>query len=183
MIRRLRPRLRALGQEQSGFTLVELIVTMIILAFVMDGLVNILASGSRAESDATARMTGQQNVRDSVDRLDFEVRCASAASLVSGGAGVALTLPANCSHATGTVSWCVSSGVLKRFTSSGCPGSGGQIFVRNVTSPTPFQIVTGTAGSGQLPQLAVTLTVNTTGRTSDTFTLTDKIALRNGTRA
>jgi hypothetical protein len=77
----------------------------------------------------------------------------------------------------------VASGALKRFTSSGCPASGGQTFVRNITSTTPFQLVTGTAGSGQLPQLAVTLTVNTTGRTSDTFTLTDKIALRNGTRA
>ena len=175
--------MRRLGREQTGFTLVEMIVTMIILAFVMDGLVNVLASGSRAESDATARMTGQQSVRDSVGRLDFEARCSSAASLISGGTGVALTLPANCSHATGTVSWCVASGTLKRFTSSGCPGSGGQIFVSNVTSTTPFTIVTGSVGSGQLPQLGVTLTVNTTGRSSDAFTLTDTIALRNGTRA
>ena len=170
-------------RDEQGFTLVELIVTMIILSFVMAGLVNVLASGSRAESDATARMSGQQNVRDSTDRLDFEARCASSASLVSSGAGVALTMPASCSHATGTVSWCVESGVLMRFTSAGCPTSGGQIFVRNVTTPTPFSIVTGATGSGQLPQLGIRLTVNTTGRASDAFTLTDDIALRNGTRA
>jgi prepilin-type N-terminal cleavage/methylation domain-containing protein len=175
--------IRRLGREQGGFTLIELVVTMIILAFVMAGLVNVLASGSRAESDATARMSAQQSVRDSIDRLDYEVRCASAASLVSGGAGVALTLPANCSHATGAVSWCSSDGSLKRFTGSGCPASGGQILVTNVTSTTPFTMITGTAGSGQLPQLGVNLAVNTTGRSSDTFTLTDTIALRNGTRA
>jgi prepilin-type N-terminal cleavage/methylation domain-containing protein len=175
--------LRRLRREQHGFTLVELLMTMIILGFVMAGLSNILTSGSRAESDATARMTGQQNVRDSTDRLDFEARCASTASLISSGAGVALTMPATCSHATGTVSWCVVSGALVRFTSAGCPTSGGQVFIRSVTTPTPFSIVNGTAGSGQLPQLAIRLTVNTTGRASDAFTLTDSIALRNGTRA
>jgi prepilin-type N-terminal cleavage/methylation domain-containing protein len=170
-------------RDEQGFTLVELIVTMIVMSFVMAGLVNVLVSGSRAESDATARMTGQQNVRDSTDRLDFEARCASSASLISSGAGVALTLPASCSHATGTVSWCVESGALMRFTSAGCPTSGGQVFVRDVTTATPFSVVTGPTGSGQLPQLAITLTVNTTGRASDAFTLTDAIALRNGTRA
>ncbi len=58
----MRSALRRLGREQRGFTLIELIVTMIILAFIMAGLANILTSGSRAASDATARMTGQQNV-------------------------------------------------------------------------------------------------------------------------
>jgi prepilin-type N-terminal cleavage/methylation domain-containing protein len=179
----VRPVLRRLRDDERGFTLIELLVTMIILAFVMAGLANILTSGSRAASDATARMSAQQNVRDSTDRLDFEARCAATASLISSGAGVALTIPTTCSHATGTVSWCVESGVLIRFTSAGCPTSGGQIFIRNVTTATPFSIVNGTAGSGQLPQLAIRLTVNTTGRASDAFTLTDSIALRNGTRA
>jgi prepilin-type N-terminal cleavage/methylation domain-containing protein len=175
--------LRRLGREQRGFTLIELLVTMIIMAFIIAGLANILTSGSRAASDATARMTGQQNVRDATDRLDFEARCAATATLISSGAGVALTIPVTCSHATGTVSWCVESGVLMRFTTAGCPTSGGQTFISNVTTPTPFSIVNGTAGSGQLPQLAIRLTVNTTGRASDAFTLTDSIALRNGTRA
>ncbi len=58
---------------------------MIILGFVMAGLSNIAdqRSSTGCVEDATARMTGQQNVRDSTDRLDFEARCAATASLIS----------------------------------------------------------------------------------------------------
>ncbi len=94
-------------------------------------------------------------------------------------------MPATCSHATGDYVLLVrrqrgADPLHERRLPNHWRG---QVFIRNVTTPTPFSIVNGAAGSGQLPQLAIRLTVNTTGRASDAFTLTDSIALRNGTRA
>ena len=78
-------------------------------------------------------------------------------------------------HATGTVTWCVNSGVLMRYTAASCSGSG-QIFVRYLTSATPFSLNTVT---GDLPQLAINLVASPTGRATDRFTVTDAITLRN----
>jgi prepilin-type N-terminal cleavage/methylation domain-containing protein len=166
--------------DHSGFTIVELIIVCAVLGIVMTGLVNIFVSSTRAQSDADARLQAQQNVRLAIDRLQYEARCASSATLVSSGAGVTLTLPTVCSHANGTITWCVVSGVLRRSVGSTCSASG-QIFVSSITSTQPFSLPA--AVSGNLPQLTVSLTSNTTGRTSDAFTDNDVITLRNGTRA
>ena len=85
-----------------------------------------------------------------------------------------------CSHATGTVTWCVVNGVLLRNVGPVCSATG-QVFVRSITSAQPFALPT--TASGYLPQLTVSLTSNTTGRTSDAFTDGDVITLRNATRA
>ena len=166
--------------DESGFTLIELIVVCALLGFVMTGVVNLFVSGTRAQSDTDARVLAQQNVRTAIDRLQYEARCASSASLVSAGAGVTLTLPSVCSHATGTVTWCVVNGVLLRNVGPVCSATG-QVFVRSITSAQPFALPT--TASGYLPQLTVSLTSNTTGRTSDAFTDGDVITLRNATRA
>ncbi len=70
---------------ESGMTLVELLVTSVILVIVMAALSNVLVSGLSAGTHTDARLTSQQNVRVAFDRLEFETRCASAAQLVSGG--------------------------------------------------------------------------------------------------
>jgi prepilin-type N-terminal cleavage/methylation domain-containing protein len=164
--------------SESGFTLVELIVTMAILGILMTGIVNVFVSGVRASADANARMTSQQNVRLAFDRLEYDARCAQQATLLSSGAGVKLTVPSQCAHSNGTITWCVSSGWLVRILGSTCTGSM-QKFVSNVTTTAPFSCYAPTGTNPPLPQLLVTLTVNTTARASDKTTATDTITMRN----
>jgi type II secretory pathway pseudopilin PulG len=163
-------------RDERGFTLVEAAVVCAILGVVLTGLVNVLVSGRRAEANATGRIEAQQNVRLALDRLAYEGRCASSAAIVSGGAGVQLTLPAVCSHASGTVTWCVVAGTLTRFASAGCAGTG-RPYVRSLTSATPFSLPAPPAGTRQ--QLQVDLTANATGFGSDGFSLDQAITLRN----
>jgi prepilin-type N-terminal cleavage/methylation domain-containing protein len=167
---------RRLAAER-GYTLIELLIVIAILGFIMAGIANLLVSGSRAQSDTSARVAAQGSTRTALDRLEFEARCASNATILNSGAGVALTLPTQCPHATGNVTWCVSGGVLTRYSGTlTCSGGTSYPYVSSITTPTPFSIVWGTSN---LPQLAVTLAVNTTNRSSDAFTLKDSIALRN----
>jgi Tfp pilus assembly protein PilW len=166
--------------REAGQTTIELLVATALIAIVMVGVVNIFVSGARGGADANARIDAQQNTRLAVDRLEYEGRCATSATLVDSGAGVSFALPAQCSHATGTVTWCVASGVLERFTSATCSGSG-EAFVSGVTSDTPFSLPT--TPSGDLPSLAISITVDTSNDSGTSATLDDMITLRNATPA
>jgi prepilin-type N-terminal cleavage/methylation domain-containing protein len=165
--------------DEAGFTLVELLVTCLLLGIILMGLSNVLISGERASSDATARMTSQQNVNLAFDRLEFDARCASQATLQSSGAGVYLTLPNQCAHASGNITWCVNSGSLVRIVGTSC-ATAGQTYITNVTSATPFSCYapTGT-GSDPKPQLDVSLVVNSTTKTGNGTSATDQITMRN----
>jgi prepilin-type N-terminal cleavage/methylation domain-containing protein len=165
--------------DQRGFTVIELLIVMVLMGIIMSAVVNVFVSGTRAGADANARLAAQQNTRIALDRLDYEGRCATSASLISSGAGVTLTLPSRCSNASGTVTWCVTGGILERFPSATCSGTA-QIYVRNVTSATPFSLITA---SGDLPRLAITITSNETQSAADAATLTDAITLRNAARS
>lgn len=160
--------------DERGVTLVELLVVCATLGIVLTGIVNVFISSTRASSDANGRFQAQQSARLALDRLQFEARCASAATAFPDGTGVTLTLPASCSHATGSVTWCLSSGTLMRYPGSTCSGSGIP-FVSSVTSAS-FAVATST---GDLPRLQMTIATNETGRASDAFSLRDAIALRN----
>ncbi|MBV8258610.1 MAG: prepilin-type N-terminal cleavage/methylation domain-containing protein [Actinobacteria bacterium] len=166
-------------RDEHGFTITELIVAMVVGLIVMTGVVQIMVSGMRTSADATARIAAQQNARLALDRLEYEARCATSATVVGGGAGISLVLPAQCSHGTGNVCWGVASGVLTRYPSSSCSGAN-RVFVRNVTSAAPFslQLVTG-----DVPRLQIQLSVDTTNRASDALTVNDTITLRNAPRS
>jgi len=182
---------RARLQPQSGFTLVEMLVTMVVMGFVMGGLANIFISGSRASSDGQARLTSQQNVNVALTRLEYDGRCAESAGLLSksgsNGGGVYLKIPYWCTHENGTldgtapnfyydVSWCVTSGNLIRYAATTCTGTGVTL-ASSVTSATPFSCYTP-AVTGALPQLVVAVRVDS-GGTSDATSATDYITLRN----
>jgi prepilin-type N-terminal cleavage/methylation domain-containing protein len=172
--------LRARLQAEPGFSLVELIITMVVMGIVMTGLANIFISGQRASDDATARVQSQQSVRIAFDRLEYDVRCASTATLLSkvgsNGGGVYLSLPTQCAHASGDVSWCYSGGWLVRKAATTCTGSA-QKYVGDVTSTTPFSCYLPV--SGAMPQLKVALTVNPSTRNANKTTATDYITMRN----
>src|SRR5579885_1564981 len=170
-----------LGQE-AGFTLVELVTTCALMGVVMTGVVNILVSGQRASSDGQARLTAQQNVQLAFTRLEYDARCASSATLLnktgSNGAGVYLVLPIQCTHSTGNVTWCVTSGSLVRTTGTTCSATTNKnTFISNVSTATPFSCSSPTNGS--LPQLAVALTVNSTTHNSDKVSASDNITIHN----
>ncbi|MGH2999332.1 MAG: PulJ/GspJ family protein [Gaiellaceae bacterium] len=165
------------AQAESGFTLVELVVSVFVLGLLMTGLGNVFVSSQRASTDSQARMASQQNVRVAFGRLEFDARCASQATLLSSGQGVYLQLPTQCSHSTGDVTWCVNGDALERIAGTSCASSGTTL-VANVTSAAPFSCYP-TGISGALPVLAVALKVNTTATTSDQTSATDYITMHN----
>src|SRR5690242_3668752 len=142
-------------RDESGFTLVEVLLVCTITVILMGGLATILGIGLNTSQRSNSLIASQANVIVALDRLDYEVRCAS--------------------QATGTVTWCVTGGSLVRYTGSACSGSG-LTLVTNVTSATPFSCVSTV---GLYPQVKAILTVNT-GTTSATASSgTDAMTLEN----
>jgi prepilin-type N-terminal cleavage/methylation domain-containing protein len=168
--------MRRLLRDESGMTLIELMIASVVLVIVMAAVSNTFVSGLRAGTNDEARLASQSAVRTALDRLEYEARCTTTATLVSGGAGVWLSLPGQCANATGDVAWCVSGGALVRIAGgTDCTGPG-QTFVTGVTSPTPFSCLTP---DGDLPQLEVSLTVAANGVAADATSAVDDITLRN----
>jgi prepilin-type N-terminal cleavage/methylation domain-containing protein len=167
--------MKRLLRDESGFTLVELTVAAAIMLVVVGALSNVFVSGLRAGTTSNARLTAQQNVHAALDKLEYEARCARSATVLSGGAGVHLDIPAWCAHASGDVSWCVDGTALVRAAATDCTGTT-QGFVDNVSSATPFCLQTVT---GARPELVVSLTVSPDGTAGDSSSATDEIAMRN----
>lgn len=181
-MKRIASRLRL--RSESGFSLVELVVTCAVMGIVLTGVVNILVSGEKASGATAARVTAQQSVRSTFDRFEYDARCADTATLLnktgSNGAGVYLHLPTQCAHATGTVTWCVTSGSLVRNTGTTCAATTHlNTFVRSVSSATPFSCYVPSGAT--LPQVKVVLGVNTTTASSTSKTATDYITMFNAT--
>lgn len=169
--------------DERGVTLIELMITMALLSILLAGLADIVVSGLRASSDTTARTAAQGSIQTAVNRLEYELRCASGATVPNTGqanSNVTLTLPTQCVHASGQYTWCVSGGSLVRYTGANCTTGTPEKFVGNVTTPTPFTLLSVT---GQLLQLQIALTVNLNGSSSDSASVTDTITLRNAPRS
>lgn len=169
--------------DERGFTLVELLIAMFLLTLLLAAISGLLVSGLRASSDTSARTAAQGNIQTAVNRLEYELRCASGATVPNAGtanSSVTLTLPTECVHATGQYTWCVSDGSLLRYAGGDCTTGTPQTFASNVTTPTPFTLLSAT---GELPQLQIDLDVNLTGRTSNEVSVTDTITLRNAPRS
>jgi Tfp pilus assembly protein PilW len=161
-------------RDESGLSIIELLVAMVLTAIMMTVIVNIFVSGSRAGANANDRLNAQQDTRLALDKLEFEGRCASEVGLLESGAGVAFTLPAQCAHTHGAadVSWCVHTGVLTRYVATSCAGTGVP-YVRDITTADPFTLQ---ANTGDLPQLLIAIS---SGSGSRAATLQDTITLRN----
>jgi prepilin-type N-terminal cleavage/methylation domain-containing protein len=164
-----------LAREEHGFTLVELLIVMILLAIIMGPLVDAFVSGTNAAYVTNSRLSAQQDIRTGLERIEYEGRCGSSATLLNSGAGVSFTLPTICSHLSPAVAWCISGGVLTRYLATTCTGTG-EPFARNITSPTPFSLQ---ANTGDLQEVLINLTANATRTAAGSFSVTDAITLRN----
>jgi len=171
--------MRSRLSDESGVTLVELLISMALLAIVLAGVSNAFVSGLRAGSASAARTGNQEDAQLAVNRLEYEIRCSSGATVSGGGSTVVLTLPSECIHATGSYTWCVANAELLRYSGSSCSGTG-QVFASNVTTATPFSLLTV---SGALPRLQVSLAINASGSNANAIDVTDQIALRNAARS
>ena len=62
--------------SEKGYTLIELLVTMIILSIVVAGLTTIFVSGSNAEAQLNNRFQAQLQARTALDKLRLDIHCA-----------------------------------------------------------------------------------------------------------
>ena len=143
---RLPRRLRARLAAEGGFTLVELLMTMVILLIVVASLSSVLVSATHTQVDANNRFQAQEQARTGLAQLVRELHCAGSSTVpsitdTSGGTltpgvaynGITAYLPSTCSTSGGQalyVTWCTAASTLKtgdyalyRVTSTSAPTS------------------------------------------------------------
>jgi prepilin-type N-terminal cleavage/methylation domain-containing protein len=91
---RLRLLTKQLARAERGFTLIEVLTTLLILGVVMGGLSTVFASAINAEADMNNRYRAQHSARSALDKIRREVHCASTASPAgSNTSSITLKLP------------------------------------------------------------------------------------------
>jgi prepilin-type N-terminal cleavage/methylation domain-containing protein len=123
---RMSRRARARATAQGGFTIIELLIAMVILAIIMSSLTSVLVSASHTEIDVNKRFQAQQNDRTGFDKIRRDIHCANAVtqsdvSMTAMNPGTAytaitVTLPGICPTASGGVTtyvtWCTLQSTL-----------------------------------------------------------------------
>ena len=191
MRRRCAALVRRLRRDEGGYSLVELIISMSILAAVMTSISVLLVSATNSEVDMNKRFQAQTNARLGLDKMRREIHCASAVTLsgtpVSGLYPTAvLTIPSTCPTAAGltAITWCTRtvSGrqELWRYANGACSGTGRK-WAGDLTKGTIFSYTAQSTTS--LAKLHVELPVNPTPASPErVYQLDDDIVLRNSTR-
>jgi prepilin-type N-terminal cleavage/methylation domain-containing protein len=170
--------------RENGYTVIELLIVMVILATVMGSLTTLFVQASSAELDLNNRFQAQQNARLALDRIRRETHCASQASVAT-SSSVTLTLASYCPTGNGSVTWCtVGSGSrygLYRKAGATCDATGvrwadyltsGAVFGYTAQSPTT------------LAKLRIDFPINVKPTKSvQSYELVDEIVLRNSVRS
>jgi prepilin-type N-terminal cleavage/methylation domain-containing protein len=96
--------LQRLRRENSGYTLVELLVVLAIFTTVVTALVSLFTSGAKAELDMNRRFEAQQNARLALDRMRRELHCANGITATAGVAvsSIVVSLPSQCPTSGGS---------------------------------------------------------------------------------
>lgn len=170
--------------DERGYSLVELIIVLTILAIVLGTLTTVFVTGTRAELDLNKRFRAQQNVRIALDKIRREAHCASSATVSAGL--VTFVLPSGCPSGSGQVSWCTGGSGLRwalyRQTGASCSSTTAVKKADYLTTGSVFSYVPQSASS--LAKIGVDFPVDIdTSTTSGTYRLIDALALRNSTRA
>ena len=180
--------------SEKGYSLIELLVTMVILVIVLGGLTTIFVSGTGAEATLNRRFQAQQNARLGLDRIRTDIHCATAAQAqtINTYPGLKLAV-ANCYAATPTISWCVVQYTttpvryqLFRSTtdnSTTCTASdANRVMVADyLTSSSVFTTSTITQYTLQRVGVDFKVSANAKSSTADAYELTDSIVARNYT--
>lgn len=182
--------IRRLLRDERGYSLIELIVVMAILAIVLGALTTVFVSGSNAELDLNRQFQAQQAARLALDKIRIDIHCASAAQAQTIGTypGLKLAFPAGGCYAS-TVSWCAvpSATMTGRFalyrstaTSNICTSSdAGRVLVADdLTTSSVFTTPTIPYLGLETVGIDFPVSVNTTA-TLNLYELKDSIVARN----
>jgi prepilin-type N-terminal cleavage/methylation domain-containing protein len=183
-----------LRSGDGGYTLVEMVIVMAILAVVTTGLTTVFVNGSNAELTMNRRFQAQQQARFALDKIRGDIHCASAAQAQTIGSYSGLKLNvANCSATTPTVSWCAVpySTSTTRYqlyrstaTTNICTASDTtRLFVADYLTTGTNAFVTATIPRYSLQTVAVDFKISANPTTTkDIYELKDSIVTRNATR-
>lgn len=189
-MRRLAARLR----DERGFTLVELITTMGILAVVLSGITTLFVAGTRSQADLDRRFQALTQLRLGLDKLRKDVHSAcyavdtSGVKLTDGATPTTVTLymPATC-DSTSAITWCVQGAGTRwgLYRAVGTTCAGGTKWSDYLTTGTgifTFHNYNTPAGSYSSARLSVHLPDNIKGSGAGTYTLDDDLVFRNSPR-
>ncbi len=180
---------------ERGYTLVEMLVTLVIMSVVMTALTTLFVNASNAELDMNNRFQAQQSARLALDKMRREVHCGSVATPAGQSSSVTLTLPSYCKTGSGSITWCtrnISTNRYGLYRVQGASCSGGVKWADYLapTSAAPtcsgaLCIFTYTAQStSSLAKLHVDFPVNLKpAKSTEMYELGDDIVLRNSTRS
>ena len=183
-------------------TLIELLTSMTILAFVLTALIGVFVSGLHAEVDMNNRFQAQQNARLALTSMRQDIRTACSRQLLDvSGNPVSSPSPTtfepevqlgySCTTAAPTgssqVTWCVqpisaNDYGLYRQSGATCSSTGGIKRADQLTSNAVFALPP--SQPGQRPELQVAFSVDASLSTAGgTYDLGDTVMLRNAAPA
>jgi len=186
---------RRLRDGERGYSLIELLVTMVILVIVLGSLTTVFVSGSGAEATLNRRFQAQQNARLALDGIRADIHCATAAQAQTINTYPGLKLAdGNCFAATPTISWCavLVTASPARYQLYRSPTTGAttctagdaarKLIADYLTTSTAFTTTTIPQFSLQRIGVDFKVSANAKTTTADVYELTDSIVASNSTR-
>jgi prepilin-type N-terminal cleavage/methylation domain-containing protein len=183
---------RRVVSEQAGVSLIELLVTLVILGIIVATLAGIFAAGTRAEVDLNERFQAQAQARVALTTLRKDVHRSCSVTYTGATQIVLMAVPTTATTGgtctTAVATWCVVGSAapytLYRALGATTCSASDKNMAGNLRTNAVFTNVPGTAGTGRLQRVGVDLYVDTKlTDTTQAYRLQDSIALRNSTRS
>jgi prepilin-type N-terminal cleavage/methylation domain-containing protein len=162
----------SLSGEESGFTLVELLVAMVLGLIILGASVMVFTSASKNQPRATSRTADIQEARTGMERVVRELRQGSLASGTS--SQLTVTYPQNpvCGGSCTVVYTCASGNCSRT------QGGMTRILVTGLASNSVFGYSVCPAEPTKINYISVTMPFRASNG-DDSITLTDGVRLRN----